>query len=276
MFGLSATRPARAGTADPSAISRTAAAANRLLSREPIRRKSTIFREIRMSFSRKGSVAPQDNRDSVREADTPPAVFPRSLPEGVEEVADLGFDRGIGRVLERGGDLGAEGLAAAPPEPARGLVDGGFAQAEVAGDLAVRDRTGPAGQHPLELLEQRAPAGRRVLGGQPVHGPAEQGQGPGPLEEPVGRLVRRLDEVASLGVACVDRNERPGPATFLGTVAVAAAVQEEYAIGAEEVAKAATLRVGGGEDGLLQEAGEILLGQVEGIGLAVAQRRTSV
>ena len=54
------------------------------------------------------------------------------MPEGVEEVADLGLDRGIGRVLERGGDLGAEGLAVAPPEPARGLLDGGFAQAEVA------------------------------------------------------------------------------------------------------------------------------------------------
>ena len=130
----------------------------------------------------------------------------------------------------------------------------------------------PPVEHPLEPLEQRAAAGRGVVGGQPVEGAAEQRQGPGAVEEPLGgQVVGRLDEVAALGVAGVDRHRRPVAAPLLGPVAVAAAGQEEAAVGAEEGAEAARAAVGGGEDGLLQQPGEVLLGQVEGVGLAVTQ-----
>ena len=46
-----------------------------------------------------------------------PEIFFRSAAEGVEQVADLGLDGGVGGVVERGGDLVAEGLAVAFAEP---------------------------------------------------------------------------------------------------------------------------------------------------------------
>ncbi len=58
---------------------------------------------------------------------------------------------------------------------------------------------------------------------------------------------------------------------LLSLVAIATAVQEETAIGAKEGAETAPGRVGGGEDRFLQQPGEVLLRQVEGVGLAVAQ-----
>ena len=96
-----------------------------------------------------------------------------------------------------------------------------------------------------------------------VEDPVEQGQGPGAVEEPLGRqVVGRLVEVAALGVAGVDREDRPAAAALQGPVAVAAVGQEEGAVGQQERAEAALGRVGGGERALLQQPGEVVLGQV--------------
>jgi hypothetical protein len=98
-----------------------------------------------------------------------------------------------------------------------------------------------------------------------VEHPAEQGQGPVALEQPLGGpVVGRLVEEPALGVAGVARQGDPTAAALLGAVAVAPVGEEEAAVGQQERAEPAPDRVGRRDGALLQQAREIILGQVEG------------
>jgi hypothetical protein len=100
---------------------------------------------------------------------------------------------------------------------------------------------------------------------QPVEGAGDQGQCPVALEQPFGGPVMgRFAEEAALGVAGVDREDGPATAAPQGSIAVPAVRQEEAAIRQEERAEAALVRVSHGDGPLLQQPGEIVLGQVQG------------
>ncbi len=133
-------------------------------------------------------------------------------PRAANEVADLGVDGGLVRVVERGGDLLAEhragsgaGAVGPPPSTAASVVPSRAAIAAWASGAAAGQRRPRAGRtasdRPASAYSRR----------QPLQHAVEQAQGPVPVEEPVGGQagVGRLAEVAALGVA--GRRSRAAP-----------------------------------------------------------------
>ena len=115
----------------------------------------------------------------------------------------------------------------------------------------------------MQLLESVRPARVVVLAAEPLDDPAQQGQGPGPVEDPLrGQLVGGLAGVPALGVEGVDGERGPASAPLRRVLAVAVVGQLAGADGAEERAEAAPRRVGHGDQVALEDVGEEVLGQV--------------
>ena len=179
--------------------------------------------------------------------------------DGVEQRADLVVE--LGRIVERGGDLFLEDRAIPLAQPVAGGVDGVLGHAEPLGQHGGPHGPFALGQDDLELVEELGPAGIGVLGGQDGHHAVEQRERPGAVEQAFRRqVVGRLDQVAALGVASVDGNRGGrdvGP--------VPPGVDEEGPAGdSQEGTEAALAVLDGGEDVLLEEPCEEVLGQVEG------------
>ncbi len=85
----------------------------------------------------------------------------------------------------------------------------------------------------------------------------------------------RLAEEPPLGIASVDREDRPPPAALDRPIAIAAVRQEERAVRPEERAKLPLDRVGRSDRAFLQQPGEIVLGQVERSSAPYPWRRIS-
>ena len=126
-----------------------------------------------------------------------------------------------------------------------------------------RSRLGVSGQHGDQLLEPGRPARVVVLAAEPVDDAAEEGQGPGPVEDPLrGHLVGGFEGVAALGIEGVDGERRPAPAPLGRVLPVASVRQVPGADGAQERAEAAPGRVRPRDQVALQDVGEEVLGPV--------------
>ena len=108
------------------------------------------------------------------------------------------------------------------------------------GDLRVRAGPRVAGQHGDQLRELGRPARVVVLAAEPLDDPAQEGQGPGPVEDPLrGQLMGGLSGVPAFGVEGVD-GERVPPSAPLGRILPVAPVRQVAgADGAEERAESA-------------------------------------
>src|SRR5207237_2317267 len=148
---------------------------------------------------------------------------------------------------------------------------GALAQAQGGGGFVIGAVGLLAGEEALELLEQRAFFGAGVVVAQAAEHLFQQRQGPAALEEFFRRqVVGRLQAVTLLGVRQVDGDDLAVAAAFLGVLPVALVGKEVLAGGQQERAEFPLGRVDGVEEILLQEAGEVFLGQVLGLFGAVA------
>ena len=110
------------------------------------------------------------------------------------------------------------------------------------------------------------PAGFLVLVPETGQHGVQQGQGPVAFEEPLGGgAVRWLAQVAALGVAGVDRQPREASAALRGPVVLAAVEQEAGAVGQQEGPEPALARVGRRDGAPLEQPGEVVLRQVQGL-----------
>ena len=97
-----------------------------------------------------------------------------------------------------------------------GDLDRAGACAQPVGQLGLRNSPRVIGQNGFESIEHGAAAGIAILPAEPGEEPVQKRDRPVALEEPLrGQAVSRLAEVASFGVAGVDRKGRDSAAAFL-------------------------------------------------------------
>jgi len=181
---------------------------------------------------------------------------------GLEQVADLLVD--LRRIVERGGDLVLEDRAVTFLEPMDGGMDCSLARAEPLGQRRARHGPLAFGQDDLEMREELRSAGFRVLVGEELEDTAEQRDGPGAVEQPVRRHgVSGFVKVSTLGVLRVDRDQGSTTSALQRLLVAVLINQEMLAVGTKEGAEASLATVSGREHALLQQPGEIALGQVE-------------
>src|SRR3954465_10496017 len=97
-----------------------------------------------------------------------------------------------------------------------------------------------SGQHGEQFFEPVRPARIVILAAETLDDPTQEGQGPGPVEDPLrGQLVGGLERVPALGVEGVDGERGPAPAPLRRVLPVVMVGQLAGAYGAEERAESA-------------------------------------
>ena len=141
--------------------------------------------------------------------------------QGREEGADLVVDLGL--IADGRRDLFAQQQAVPASKAVNGDTDVPLGRPQPAGDLRLGVGCRVTGQDGEQFFEFVRPARVVILAAETLDDPAQQGQGPGPVEDPLrGQLVGGLACVSALGVEGVDGERTLAAAPLRRVLAIAA------------------------------------------------------